>query len=184
MHPLSKFKFCPVCGSARFEEHDFKSKRCAACGFVYYYNPAAAVIAVIRDERGRWLVARRGEEPAKGTLDLIGGFVDFGENAETAVRREIEEETGVSVERPMKMLFTLPNTYNYSNFIVRTCDTFFLVKLPSTTPLHAHDDVADCWWVPTEELRIEDFGLESVRNGLRKLLDENTPIPEPCTPTP
>lgn len=172
MHPLSKFRYCPVCGSPRFEEHDFKSKRCGECGFTYYYNAAAAVIAVIRNERGEWLVARRGEEPARGTLDLIGGFVDAGETAEQAVRREIEEETGLHLgeDARMEMLFTLPNTYLYSDFVVQTCDTFFLIEVPSTTPLQAHDDVADCWWMAEGDLRIEDFGLQSVRNGLKRLL--------------
>lgn len=172
MHPLSKFKFCPACGSSQFREHDFKSKRCEQCGFTYYYNAAAAVIAVIRNERGEWLVAKRGEEPMRGTLDLIGGFVDAGETAEQAVRREIEEETGVHLGADIKaqMLFTLPNTYLYSDFLVQTCDTFFLIEIPSTTPLHVHDDVADCWWMAEKDLHVEEFGLQSVRNGLTHLL--------------
>lgn len=35
-HPLRLFRYCPACGSARFREHDFKSKRCDDCGFTYY----------------------------------------------------------------------------------------------------------------------------------------------------
>lgn len=172
MHPLDQFRYCPKCGSPRFEAHDFKSKQCAACGFTYYYNPAAAVVAVIRNERGEWLVARRGEEPARGTLDLIGGFVDPGERSEQAIRREIEEETGVRLgaDVPMTMLFTLPNTYVYSGFTVQTCDTFYDVLLPSSTPLHAADDVADCWWADPASLRLSDFGLDSVREGVRLML--------------
>ena len=30
-HPLSQFKYCPKCGSARFEIHNDKSKQCADC---------------------------------------------------------------------------------------------------------------------------------------------------------
>lgn len=172
MHPLTQFRFCPKCGSRQFEPHDFKSKRCADCGFTYYYNPAAAVVAVIRNERGEWLVARRGEEPAKGTLDLIGGFVDPGETSEQAVRREIEEETGVRLApgAPAPMLFTVPNTYVYSGFTVQTCDTFYDIRIPSATPLCANDDVAACWWMDPRELRLADIGLDSVREGARRLL--------------
>ena len=78
-HPLEKFKFCPVCGSANWSEHNFKSKQCGDCGFVYYANPCAATAAIILNSRNEMLVARRGKEPAKGTLDLVGGFADMYE---------------------------------------------------------------------------------------------------------
>ena len=35
-HPLEKFKYCPVCGSAQFVVNNFKSKKCEDCGFIYY----------------------------------------------------------------------------------------------------------------------------------------------------
>ena len=50
-HPLRLFRYCPVCGSPRFERHDFKSKRCAQCGFTYYHNASAATVAVVIDAR-------------------------------------------------------------------------------------------------------------------------------------
>ena len=34
-HPLDKFRYCPVCGSERFEVNNVKSKKCQACGFTY-----------------------------------------------------------------------------------------------------------------------------------------------------
>ena len=39
-HPFSQFKYCPKCGSVHFEINNEKSKRCADCEFVYYFNPA------------------------------------------------------------------------------------------------------------------------------------------------
>ena len=71
-HLLDKFRFCPVCGSPRFEVNDFKSKRCPDCGLVYYTNPCASCVAVILNERDELLVVRRACEPAKGTLDGAG----------------------------------------------------------------------------------------------------------------
>ena len=52
MHYLEKFKFCPACGSSHFTKNDFKSKRCEECGFTYFFNPAAAVVSVIVNEKG------------------------------------------------------------------------------------------------------------------------------------
>ena len=63
-------------------DNDEKSRRCADCSFVYYLNPSSAYVAIIIDDKGRLLVERRGCEPAKGMLDLPGGFADMNETVE------------------------------------------------------------------------------------------------------
>ena len=83
-HPLYQFQFCPVCGAKAFVEHNEKAKKCMACGFVYYFNPSSAVACFIKNAKGELLLVRRGKEPAKGTLDLPGGFVDMFESGEEA----------------------------------------------------------------------------------------------------
>ena len=174
-HYLESFRYCPVCGSQRFVVHDFKSKRCEHCGFTLYHNSSAATVAIIENERGELLVARRACEPKKGTLDLIGGFVDPGERSEEAMVREIMEETGIDVkESQLTYLFTLPNTYNFSGFLIHTTDAFFHVNIPSTASIKAQDDVAACWWVTKEALNTADIGLDSVRKGLEQWLSLTT----------
>lgn len=165
-HYLDKFRYCPVCGSQHFAVNDFKSKHCEDCGFTYYFNASAATVAIIENERGELLIAKRACEPKKGTLDLIGGFVDPSERAEDALIREIKEETGIEVsESQLTFLFTLPNTYCFSNFIIHTTDLFFHVRIPSSTSFEAKDDVAACWWVAKDKLNTADIGLDSVRKG-------------------
>ena len=97
MHPLELFKYCPKCGSSHFVVNNEKSKRCADCGFVYYFNSSAATVAFILNERNELLVCRRGKEPKKGTLDLSGGFIDMYETGEEGVAREVLEEDRKSV---------------------------------------------------------------------------------------
>ena len=87
MHPLEKFRFCPVCGSSHFRDNDNKSKRCENCGFEYYINPSSAVAAFIQDSEKKLLVVIRAKEPGKGTIDLPGGFCDIGERLEQAIVR-------------------------------------------------------------------------------------------------
>ena len=168
-HPLHKFQFCPVCGSAHFEENDEKSKRCADCGFVYYLNPSAATAAFILNEKGELLVLTRKQEPAAGTFDLPGGFADMGETAEEGVLREIKEETGLVATNPT-YLFTIPNTYLYSGFEVKTLDMFFLCHVRHTEQAHAMDDAAAFCWLPLSEVEPERFGLESIRRGVEQFL--------------
>lgn len=46
-HPLDLFQYCPECGSSHFEVNNEKSKKCTDCGFVYYFNPSSATVALI-----------------------------------------------------------------------------------------------------------------------------------------
>lgn len=167
-HPLDLFRYCPRCGSSGFVPHDERSKRCTKCGFTYYHNAAASTVAVIENEHGELLVARRALEPARGTLDLPGGFVNPGESVDDGCRREVSEETGLEVTA-LDFLFSLPNVYEYSGFSVDTTDCFFHCKVADTTHLHAADDAASLQWIPWSELRPEDFGLHSIRLGIERL---------------
>ena len=169
MHPLSLFKYCPLCGSPHFEENNEKSKRCADCGFVYYFNSSAATVAFILNGKGELLVCRRAKEPAKGTLDLAGGFIDMYETGEQGVAREVLEETGLEVSQAT-YLFSIPNTYLFSGFLVHTLDQFFLCRVKDNQCLKAMDDVADSFWVPLAEVNPEEFGLNSVRQGVIRFL--------------
>ena len=170
MHPLEKFTFCPVCGSKRFAENNEKSKHCADCGFTYYQNPSAATAAFIMNSRGELLVERRKMEPAKGTLDLPGGFADTGETAEEAVAREVAEETGLAV-KAARYLFSQTNVYRYSDLDIQTLDLFFACEVEDTAQLAAGDDAAECMWIAPEDIHTELFGLRSIRHGLQRWLD-------------
>lgn len=172
-HPLDIFHYCPVCGSAAFEINNFKSKKCRDCGFTYYANPCSATAAFIVNERDEMLVVRRAKEPAKGTLDLPGGFVDMYETVEEGMRREIKEETGLDVT-DIQYLFSSPNVYVYSGMGVHTLDMDFLVPVRSdanATP-HAADDAADAFWIPISEVNPAEFGLTSIRNAVIRFLQE------------
>lgn len=189
MHPLELFHYCPRCGSAHFNVHDEKSKQCADCGFTYYFNASAATVAFILNHRNELLVCRRGKEPAKGTLDLPGGFIDLYETGEEGVAREVKEETGLTVVRA-DYRFSLPNTYLYSGFLVHTLDQFFVCQVADDSRIDALDDVADSCWMPLDQVRPEDFGLDSVRQGVIRFLAARTAadgpasgLPDPSSPT-
>ena len=168
-HPLEQFKFCPKCGSDKFIVRNEKAKNCLNCGFVYYFNPSSATVALIVNEKNELLVCRRAKDPAKGTLDLPGGFIDLDETAEEGVIREVLEETGLVVSEAIYQ-FSLPNLYTYSGFVVHTLDMFFVCKVKDTSHLLAEDDVAETFFLPLHEIDLEQFGLLSVRKGLERFL--------------
>ena len=171
MHPLDQFTHCPVCGSTHFEINDEKSRRCYDCGFEYYLNPSAAYVALIYNDQGQLLVVRRQCEPARGTLDLPGGFADIGETAEEGVAREVLEETGLKVTHA-EFLFSLPNTYLYSGFLIPTLDLFFRCQVSNLSNLHAHDDAAECLWLHPHDINSSLFGLTSIRKGVERIISE------------
>lgn len=167
-HPLYQFKYCPKCGSDNFVDNNFKSKRCETCGFIYYFNPSSATVAVIINESNEIMVATRAHEPAKGTYDLPGGFVDMDETAEEAVIRELKEETGLQV-LSVRYLFSIPNLYVYSGFEIETTDLFFLCNVENNIQFAAHDDVAELKFLPISDLNPSLFGLRSVKQGIEKI---------------
>ncbi|KAL7720850.1 ADP-ribose pyrophosphatase YjhB [Entamoeba marina] len=168
-HPFEAFKFCPKCGK-EFLIDTFKSKKCASCGFVYFYNSAAAVAVFIKNSFDQILVVRRANNPAKGTLDLPGGFVDFGETVEESAKREIEEETKLQIAH-MKYLFSLPNQYEYSGFVVNTTDMFFEAKVDTFNHAIAGDDASEIIILNAKELNPDLFGLSSIRKAVTKYIE-------------
>jgi 8-oxo-dGTP diphosphatase len=62
----------------------------------YPRHPLVGVGALIF-EGDRILLAQRGKQPLMGLWSLPGGLVETGESLETAIRREVNEETGLEV---------------------------------------------------------------------------------------
>lgn len=166
---LSPYRYCPVCGCGRFVESGVRSKRCEGCGFELFLNSSAAVAAFIVNRRGELLVCRRAKEPAKGTLDLPGGFVDPGESAEQALARELSEELGCLPARA-HYLFSLPNRYRWGPVVVPTTDLFFRASLAEEAALRPHDDVAALRWIPLADVRPQEFGLQSISEAVALFL--------------
>ena len=59
-----------------------------------------ATKAIIRNDDGKYLVLYKSEteEISPNEIDIPGGRMKFGENAEESLMREIEEEIGINIE--------------------------------------------------------------------------------------
>jgi 8-oxo-dGTP diphosphatase len=62
-------------------------------------NQMIVVVKGLILNEGKVLIVKRSNEDkiGGGTWELVGGKIDFGENLETALLREIKEEVGLSV---------------------------------------------------------------------------------------
>ena len=155
-------RYCLKCGAAALRLVGSKCVHCDVCGFDLFLNPAAAVAALIADDRGRLLVVVRAQEPRKGMWDLPGGFADPNESAEEAVRREVEEELGLEVTA-VRYLCSHPNTYAYGGMRYATVDLGFVceVKDLATTAI-AQDEVTEVLFVRPEEIDTKRFAFASL----------------------
>ena len=75
-----------------------RPRTCAECGFIAYASPEPTVCALVLDDAGRVLLARRKFEPEAGKWDVPGGFLEEDEEPLDGLRRELREETGLEIE--------------------------------------------------------------------------------------
>ncbi len=90
-------RFCGQCGSAMEQANPReRAKRCVGCGHVAYPRVSPCIITLVHDG-DRVLLTRQASWPA-GRYGLVAGFVEAGETLEECVKREVMEETGVTVD--------------------------------------------------------------------------------------
>lgn len=163
---IVQFRHCPDCAGRSFNLEPGNVYRCGDCGYILHINAASAVCAIIEDSRGRLLLTERKFEPAEKTLDLPGGFVNIGETAEGALRREILEELGLAVAR-MDYFMSAPNIYVYRDVGYHTLDLAFRVTISDVAPLQPADDVARVVFMNPEDIDLAAIGLSSIREIVR-----------------
>jgi len=120
--------------------------------------------AVIRDERGRILLIKRGHEPGKGLWSVPGGRIEPGETDEQAVVREVLEETGLEVE--CGPLLGAIERQGMSGMILQISDYRAVV---TGGELAAGDDAADARWLTLQEASELD-STGKVTGGLLTIL--------------
>jgi len=65
---------------------------------------------------------------------------------------------------------TFPNTYEYGGLTYFTIDIVFECQVESFAPLHAADDVAEVHFIHPKQVNLEDIGLESIKNVVKKFI--------------
>lgn len=166
MRPSQHFRHCPRCGQVQHGDPPERVLDCAACGFRFFFTASNAVAVFVTREDGRALFIRRGREPGKGLLAPPGGFVDIGESAELAARREIREEVGLELEE-LGFLCSHPNNYPYEGINYPVLDFFFTARASNADSAQALDDVAAFVWLDPRSVAPGDMAFVSMQAALR-----------------
>ncbi|NNF60852.1 MAG: NAD(+) diphosphatase [Gammaproteobacteria bacterium] len=92
-----RHRFCGRCGAPNISHDAGHQRKCnnGSCKETVFPRIDPAIIVLVEHE-GRALLGRQAEWP-EGVYSTIAGFVEPGESLEDAVRREVQEETGVNV---------------------------------------------------------------------------------------
>lgn len=163
------FQYCPRCGQAAATLGD-SPFRCQACEYIHFFSPCTAVAAIICDHDRKVLFLERQREPGKGKLGLPGGFVDAGESAEEALKREVFEEINLEVSS-LQFLASFPNTYAYRGVALPVTDLFFLCEVQSFDSIAAQQSEVAGWrFCHPGSQQLEAMAFDSNRKAVEEFL--------------
>jgi NAD+ diphosphatase len=89
-------QFCGRCGAKTRQLRTERAKFCSDCNLITYPRLSPAIIVLV-ENKDQILLARSPHFP-EGLHSVIAGFVEPGENLEQAVKREVSEEVGITIE--------------------------------------------------------------------------------------
>lgn len=89
-------KFCSVCGSPLSPHAKLTVMECPSCRRIFFPRIEPCIIVLIT--RGKKILLARHANRNQDMYACIAGFVEAGESAEEAVRREVKEEVGIEIK--------------------------------------------------------------------------------------
>lgn len=183
MGVLDGWRRCPRCASSL--THAPGRVECEACGFVLWAHSSPAVSAFVSDADGRVLLARRAHEPDAGLWDALGGFLEEGEHPLDGLRREVLEETGLTVE-PGPFVGVYMDTYGTEEGAVPVLNLVWEATVSGGEARPA-DDVSELRWFDRDELPPDgEIAFRWLAPGLRAWSTRvsRTATDEPTGPRP
>lgn len=92
---LYSTRFCPRCGASLHPDERETALHCPDCGNTVYPRINPCVIMLV--SRGEEILLALHRNRNMNFYSCLAGFIEAGESVENAVRREIMEETGITV---------------------------------------------------------------------------------------
>ena len=155
------YKYCLLCGG-NLSKTGPSLLTCEKCGYRVFLNarPAAGVILRFQNTFG---LCKRAIEPKKGLWDTIGGFVDYTENIEEALKREVREEAGIELEN-FRYIGSRNHDYIYQDVLVRPLGMIFESVLEKIPTIVAQDDIDEVRFFNSEEFPLDELAFPQFRD--------------------
>ncbi len=152
-------RFCSRCGVRTEMTQAGWQRRCPTCAGTHFPRTDPVVIMLIT--LGNAVLMGRSPGWPEGMYSLLAGFVEPGETLEAAVRREVLEETGVTVG-PVRYLASQPWPFPAS--LMFGCAGEALTSEITIDPI----EIEDALWVSREEMMAIFAGDHPVIKPARK----------------
>ena len=118
-------KYCVECGNKlepKFLEHEGMIPYCNKCNAYRFpiFNTAVSMV-VLNEEKNKTLFIQQYNRPRN---ILVAGYVNKGESAEEAVKRELLEETGINITK-FSLFFLSSTSLTISSTLVPLSSSSF-----------------------------------------------------------
>ena len=116
-----------------------------------YPRPAvtADCVVITSEDEPRVLLIERGEEPFKGCWAIPGGFLNMDETTEQCAIRELEEETGLKIDKANQIGAYCKVDRDPRG---RTISVAYLAIVERPLEVSGQDDAAKAKWFPVNAL--------------------------------
>jgi len=154
----SAHRFCANCGAPSAVESAGWVRKCPQCGTQHFPRTDPVVIMVITHS-DRLLLGRNPVWPER-MYSLLAGFVEPGESIEAAVRREVLEESAITVG-PVRYVSAQPWPFPMS--LMFGCYGEATSEAITIDPV----ELSDARWVSRDDVRLMLAGTHSEINSPR-----------------
>lgn len=157
------YKFCPSCGK-KINKYSSRNFKCQYCGWNFYANPrpTSSIIPVFKDEL---LLYVRAFEPSKGKIDMIGGFLEYGEDPLRGGIREFKEETGIKLnKKDLKYIGIFMGKYPFKDEIYSTLNIIYAVKFKEKIIPPGSDEIGKFIWIPIRD--VKNFAFAPIEDAI------------------
>ncbi|WP_417270924.1 NAD(+) diphosphatase [Celeribacter sp.] len=151
--------FCAACGVKSNMTQGGWQRDCPACGALHYPRTDPVVIMLVT--RGNLVLLGRNENWPEGMYSLLAGFVEPGEPIEAAVRREVFEESGITVSN---VSYVASQPWPFPSSLMLGCTA----KATSCEITIDPAELQDAMWVTREDVALAMAGGHPTLKAARK----------------
>lgn len=155
-------RFCGRCGAPTVSERAGHMRRCTACEQQSFPRLDPAIIVLVHDGE-RALLGRQASWPPN-RYSTIAGFVEPGESLEDAVRREVDEETGINAHT---IAYHSSQPWPFPASLMLG----FIAQATHAQPRLRDGELEDARWLTREEIRSGAVLLPPLDSISRRLIN-------------
>lgn len=155
-------RFCGRCGAPTLAQRAGHMRRCSACGAQSFPRLDPAIIVLVHDGERALLGRQASWTPNR--YSTIAGFVEPGESLEDAVRREVDEETGINAHT---ITYHSSQPWPFPASLMLG----FMARASHATPQLRDGELEDARWFTREQIRSGAVQLPSRESISRRLID-------------